>query len=183
MPNYLRFTLCLFILMLNLANPSFACAEQLKKLEQVQKTAFPEADSFVDAKVTLSAEQIKSIASSSGVRVRLNQQAVWQAMANQKKIGWLIVDEVYGKHEFITYSVALNNDGSVKLIEVMDYRETHGGQVQNAAWLQQFVGKMFGAAFKLDEDIKNISGATLSCKHMADGVKRLMAFYKVALVG
>jgi hypothetical protein len=34
------------------------------------------------------------------------------------------VDEVVGKHEFITYAAGLNADGSVKQIEIMDYRET-----------------------------------------------------------
>jgi len=34
---------------------------------------------------------------------------------------------------------------------------------------------------KLDRDIKNISGATLSCRHVADEVKRLLAFYEIAL--
>jgi hypothetical protein len=34
---------------------------------------------------------------------------------------------------------------------------------------------------KLDSDIKNISGATLSCRHITDGVKRLLSFYEIAL--
>ena len=37
------------------------------------------------------------------------------------------------------------------------------------------------AHLKLDEDIQNISGATLSCRHLTDGVKRLLALYDLVL--
>jgi Na+-transporting NADH:ubiquinone oxidoreductase subunit NqrC len=63
----------------------------------------------------------------------------------------------------------------------MDYRETYGGEIRNEKWRNQFVGKTSNSTLKLDKDIKNISGATLSCRHITDGVKRLLAFYDVAL--
>ncbi len=34
---------------------------------------------------------------------------------------------------------------------------------------------------KLTEDIQNISGATLSSKHITDGVRRLLATYELVL--
>ncbi len=48
-------------------------------------------------------------------------------------------------------------------------------------WRAQFVGKTSKSTLKLDRDVKNISGATLSCRHITDGVKRLLAFYEIAL--
>ena len=113
----------------------------------------------------------------SGVRVLHDEQQVWRVSGG----GWFIVDEVVGKHEFITYAVGLNANGSVKQIEVMDYRETYGGEIRNENWRAQFVGKTSQSPLKLDRDIKNISGATLSCRHVTDGVKRLLAFYEIAL--
>jgi hypothetical protein len=66
-----------------------------------------------------------------------DEQQVWRVSGH----GWFIVDEVVGKHEFITYAVGLNANGSVKQIEVMDYRETYGGEIRNENWRAQFVGK------------------------------------------
>ena len=86
-----------------------------------------------------------------------------------------------GKHEFITYAVGLNADGSVKQIEIMDYRETYGGQIRDQKWRAQFVGKNSRSTLKLDSDIKSISGAALSCRHITDGVKPVVAFYEIAL--
>ena len=109
--------------------------------------------------------------------VRAREQRVWRVSGG----GFFIVDEVVGKHEFITYAAGLNADGSLRQIEILDYRESYGYEVRTPAWRRQFVGKRAGDRLKLDDDIKNISGATLSCRHITDGVKRLLAFYELAL--
>jgi Na+-translocating ferredoxin:NAD+ oxidoreductase RnfG subunit len=40
-----------------------------------------------------------------------------------------------------------------------------------------------GSLLKLNGDIKNISGATLSSKHVTDGVKRVLRMYQSSLKG
>jgi hypothetical protein len=145
-------------------------------VEQAQEAIFPGAK-MTSADVTLTDAQAEAIEKASGVRVRNREEKVWKVEGG----GWLIVDEVLGKHEFITYAVGLNADGSVKQIEVMEYRETYGYEIRNASFRAQFVGKTSQAKLKLDDDIANVSGATLSCRHITDGVKRLLAFHDVAL--
>ena len=145
-------------------------------VEQAQQAIFP-GKKLTTAAVKLTSEQRKAIEKDSGIRVRNPEQKVWKVEGG----GWFILDEVLGKHEFITYAVGLNEDGSVKQIEVLDYRETYGGQVRDEKWRAQFTGKKHGAKLKLDEDIQNISGATLSSRHIADGVRRLLAFHELVL--
>jgi Na+-translocating ferredoxin:NAD+ oxidoreductase RnfG subunit len=97
--------------------------------------------------------------------------------------GFFVVDRVVGKHEFITMAVGINANGTVKQIEIMDYRESYGYEVRDAAWRAQFVGKSANSPLQLDADIKNISGATLSSKHVTDGVKRILQKYGSSLKG
>jgi Na+-translocating ferredoxin:NAD+ oxidoreductase RnfG subunit len=123
---------------------------------------------------------MKAIEKDSGVRVRLATQKVWLAQRGETFLGWVIADEVLGKHEFINWALALNPDGGVRHIEILDYRETYGSQIRKDKWRGQFYGKRHGAKLKLDDDVKNISGATLSCRHITDGVKRLLSFYELA---
>jgi Na+-transporting NADH:ubiquinone oxidoreductase subunit NqrC len=151
-------------------------AVQYLSVQQAQEAIFP-GKTLTAAPVKLTAAQRKAIEGASGARVLKDEQQVWRVNGG----GWFIADEVVGKHEFITYAVGLNADGSVKQIEVMDYRETYGGEIRNEKWRAQFAGKTSKSTLKLDNDIKNISGATLSCRHITDGVKRLLAFYEVAL--
>jgi hypothetical protein len=151
-------------------------AVQYLTVEQAQHAIFP-GKSLTAAPVKLAPIKRKAIEKASGVRVLHDEQQLWRVSGG----GWFIVDEVVGKHEFITYAVGLNANGSVKQIEVMDYRETYGGEIRNENWRSQFVGKTSLSPLELDRDIKNICGATLSCRHVTDGVKRLLAFYEIAL--
>jgi Na+-transporting NADH:ubiquinone oxidoreductase subunit C len=153
-----------------------AFAVQYLTVDQAQRAIFP-GKSFTAAPVKLTSAQRQAIQQATGVRVLRDEQQVWRVSGG----GWFILDEVVGKHEFITYAAGLNADGSVRQIEIMDYRETYGGQIRDEKWRAQFVGKTARSTLKLDADIKNISGATLSCRHITDGVKRLLAFYEVAL--
>jgi Na+-transporting NADH:ubiquinone oxidoreductase subunit NqrC len=145
-------------------------------VEQAQAAIFP-GRKLTPAGVSLSREQRKAIEKASDVRVRNPDLKIWKVEGG----GWFLLDEVIGKHEFITYAVGLTGDGAVKQIEVLDYRETYGGQVRDEKWRAQFTGKKHGAKLKLDDDIRNISGATLSSRHIADGVRRLLATYELVL--
>lgn len=159
--------------------PAFAV--QYLTVEQAQRALFPAATRFVAADITFTPALRQQVEQASKVRVRSDVQPLWRVEAEGKTIGWFFLDEVIGKHEFITYVVALTPAGEVKGIDILDYRETHGSQVKDLKWRQQFVGKKAGAPLKLDEDIQNISGATLSCKNLANGVKRVLATYQAAL--
>jgi Na+-translocating ferredoxin:NAD+ oxidoreductase RnfG subunit len=107
------------------------------------------------------------------------QAGIWRASNG----GYFFVDRVVGKHEYITVAVGINANGTVKQIEIMDYRESYGYEVRDAAWRAQFVGKSVNSPLQLNADIKNISGATLSSKHVTDGVKRILEKYETSLKG
>src|ERR1019366_8909752 len=113
----------------------------------------------------------------SGLRVRSADLRVWRTETND----WLIIDEVLGKHEMITYACGIDAHGNVVGVEIMDYRETYGGEIRNANWRRQFTGKTVTSPLKLDEDIRNVSGAPLSSRHITDGVKRLLVTHEFAL--
>src|SRR5258708_10606444 len=145
-------------------------------VEQAQVAIFPEAK-FTPVPVILTSAQRETIQKTSGVRVRLAEMRAWRVHGG----GWFIVDEVLGKHEFITYAVGLDASGAVCGLEIMDYRESYGQDVRNQQWPAQFNGKTSAAPLQLDNDIKNISGATLSSRHITDGVKRLVTTYDLVL--
>ena len=156
-------------------------AAQYMSLEQAQALIFPNAKEFVAAPVTLTPDQVARIERQSGVSVRSPQQQVWQARADGKLLGWFIVDRVIGKHELITYAAGINLDGSLRQFQILEYREAYGSQIRFPSWRDQFVGKTAADKVELDTDIVNISGATMSCRHVTEGIKRLLVFYQVAL--
>lgn len=145
-------------------------------LEQAQAALLP-GQTLAPVPVRLTPAQIQAIEKASHERVREPEPRVWRA-ANG---GWFYLDRVLGKHELITYAVALDAGGAVTGLEILDYRETYGGAVRTPKWRAQFVGKRHGAPLKLNADIVNLSGATLSCLHVADGVRRVLATHAIAV--
>ena len=144
--------------------------------EQAQEAIFPRTH-FTATPIKLAAEQRKAIEAKCGLRVRSADVRAWRATSG----GWLIVDEVLGKHEMITYACGIGAEGKLVGIEIMDYRETYGGEIRDAQWRRQFTGKTAASPLKLDDDIKNISGATLSARHITDGIKRLLVTHELVL--
>jgi FMN-binding domain len=145
-------------------------------IEQAQTLMF-EGSALTRAARTLSAAQVRAIESDSGVKVASPEVNAWRDQSG----GWFILDQVIGKHEFINYAIALDAMGAVRQLEILDYHESYGAEVHLPAWRRQFVGKRHGAPVQLNSDIKNVSGATLSCGHVTDGVRRLLATYALVL--
>jgi Na+-transporting NADH:ubiquinone oxidoreductase subunit NqrC len=74
-------------------------------------------------------------------------------------------------------------DGKVRQTEILEYREAYGGEVRNARWRTQFMGRQHSDPVRIGRDIQNISGATLSCEHVTDGIRRILATYAIAIAG
>ena len=161
------------------AAPASAFAVDYLTAEQAGKLMFPDADHFTSRELTLDAAQMQKL-DAAGVRARSARWPVKVAQRGETTLGYVVVDEVIGKFELITYAVGITLDGAVKQVEVLSYRESHGHEIRLPAWRKQFVGKTVASPLKLGDDINNISGATLSCSHVTEGVKRIVAVLDLA---
>jgi Na+-translocating ferredoxin:NAD+ oxidoreductase RnfG subunit len=175
-----RFDAALWIPVAAASVPAVAYATQYLTVEQAQRQLFPAAERFAPAALQISSETRARVAAESGVADG-GEPRVWRAVHGDTLLGSFIVDEVIGKHELITYAVAIDPQGIVRGIEILEYRETRGGEVRDPRWRAQFVGKGARDALRLGEDIQNLSGATLSSRHITDGVRRLVVLHRLAL--
>jgi hypothetical protein len=134
---------------------SAAHAVQYLSVPEAQKLAFPSATGFVETQAG----------------------RAWKADAGGRVVGLFVLDHVIGKHLYIDYAVALDPAGRVLRVDILQYRESYGGEVRGASWLAQFVGKSRASPLEFNKDIRNISGATLSSMHITEGIKRVLATY------
>lgn len=162
-----------------LSAPAFA--NEYMSIEQAQQVMFAKATHFNPTFLEFSDAQREQIQTLTEVKQRWKTQQIWQVMQNQQMLGWFMVDKVIGKHEFITYALALNPQGAVISIEILDYRESYGDEVRMAPWRQQFLGAQSANQIRFIKDIANISGATLSCRNVTNGVRRLLTIYELFL--
>ena len=156
--------------------PVGAYAKVYLSVEQAQQTMFGTA-AMTLSPVVLTGSQQDQLHDASSVSLKFDGHRVWKVAGG----GWFVVDEVVGKHETITYAVGIDAAGKVKDIEILEYLESYGYEVADVAWRKQFVGKGADSPLKLGRDIENIGGATLSSKHITDGVKRVLTMYDLVL--
>lgn len=156
--------------------PIVAHAKIYVSIEQAQKMLIPNK-SLIKNPIIITDELQDKMRSASSIRHPFQGDRIWRTTDGS----WFIVDEVVGKHEMITYAVALSPAGVVTGIEILEYVESYGYEVAEAKWRQQFIGKVASDPIKLNQDIQNIGGATLSCKHLTDGVKRVAVLYDLTL--
>jgi Na+-translocating ferredoxin:NAD+ oxidoreductase RnfG subunit len=175
-----RFLRWLLLLSLLFA-ASHSRAERYLTSDEAKKLCFPQADRFEERVHQFTADQKKAIAKQSGSPVRLRGQRYWIAHRGTNLLGLLVADHVLGKHEIIDYAVALAPDGKVLQIEILEYRESHGYEIRGDKWREQFKGKTTKDKLRLHGDIYNISGATISCRNVTEGVKRVLATFELVL--
>lgn len=132
---------------------SAAHAVQYLSVPQAQKQAFPGASNFAVVQT----------------------DRIWRAEGGGRVLGFFIFDRVIGKHLYIDYAVALDTGGRIRQVDILAYRESYGGEIRSPSWLAQFAGKSASSALQVGNDIRNISGATLSSHHVTEGVKRIMS--------
>jgi len=160
---------------LALAVPVLAQAAQFATLDETAQRAFPDATSFRDQAIQAGPDDLRALAALGGAAPRTSSWHARVALNGERVLGIVIVDGVIGKFEVIDYAVAVGIDGHIRSVEILNYRESHGYEIKLPAWRKQFVGKGVDAKLHVGEDIANISGATLSCTHVTDGVRHIVA--------
>jgi Na+-translocating ferredoxin:NAD+ oxidoreductase RnfG subunit len=155
-----------------------AQAERFLTAAEARRLCFPAADRFDEQVIRFTPEQVRAIEKACRLKVRNRGHRLWLAHAGTNLVGVLIADHVLGKHEVIDYAVAVSPDGRVLQIEVLEYRESYGGEIRGVRWRDQFRGKTGAAPLRLNDDIYNISGATISCRQVTEGVRRVLATFE-----
>lgn len=161
------------------SSPAFAA--QYLSIEQARALIFPQAEQFIAAPLNLKPPQSRRVREMTGLPLPSPAFKLWRAESGGRLIGWFFVHQVIGKHEYLTFATGITPEGALKQFEIIEYREMYGFQVREPKWRAQFVGKTVADSVTLGIDIANISNATLSCRHVTEGIKQLLAVHDTAL--
>ena len=88
--------------------------------------------------------------------------------------GYAFVQNTIGKHKPMTYMVGVDARGRVSNVELLVFRESRGSEVRTKRFNVQYEGKTASDPVRLNKDIINISGATMSVRSMTAGIKRVL---------
>jgi len=95
----------------------------------------------------------------------------------QSKTVYLIPDRARSKSEWFTYILYVNEDGSIRDVDVMQYRENYGYQIDYPMFRRQFKGKTSPGKIIFGRTIHNISGATISAWSLTYSVHDLLTLF------
>jgi electron transport complex protein RnfG len=98
-----------------------------------------------------------------------------------KRVGFALLDAEIGLHEPIDFGVQYGLSGAVERVEIRAYREAYGDQVRSERFRKQFVGKTAADPITAGQDIAIVTGASISSRSMAQGVKRDTLVLQAAL--
>lgn len=143
---------------------------------------FPQATSFERTIVSATPELRAQIQTQLGtLRPSLWETAyiIFTAKQRETLLGYGVIVEEIGKHQPITFIVGVRADGKVAEVAIMAYREPYGGEVRYPRFLAQYTGKTLRDPLLPYRDIHNITGATLSCQSIGQGVRKALALVHV----
>jgi len=150
-------------------------------VDQALANAFP-GDVAVERKVVWITEaQAAQVEQRAGSPLPRRVVKAYLGRRGDKVVGYAFVDDVIGKTEPITYMVTITPDATVGRLDLLIFRETHGYEIERASWRDRFRGLRLGPGLRVGREIDKITGATLSCRAITDGVRRLLAIVEVVL--
>jgi hypothetical protein len=150
-------------------------------VDAAQKVIFPDADAFRELLLPLTAQQSQALLARAGPQPPHGMVRIFSATRGGVALGHVFVDEVIGRQSLITYALGIDTTGTLRNVEILSYRESHGSEIRNPAWRGQFAHRNALEQLRFRTDIKNISGATLSSEHVTQGVRWLLALWQSAL--
>jgi Na+-translocating ferredoxin:NAD+ oxidoreductase RnfG subunit len=160
--------------------PQVIAADYLT-VDAAQKGLFSQAERFDEVPLGLNSTQKQTVTGLAGPQPPHRSLRAWKAMRGNDLLGYVFIDEVLGRQDMITYAVGIDHACRLGSLEVISYRESHGGEIRGNAWRNQFDGRQSLEQLRFGTDIKNIAGATLSCEHVTQGVRWITALWQVAL--
>ena len=142
--------------------------------QQVLREFFPQSEKVGFRRVVLAPPQVDALRRRLGYTPPRGEYVIFVATTGGRVDGYALIDEERGQHEAITFAVKLSPEGVVQRQEVMVYREKYGDEIRDSRFRRQFVGKTVKDAVRAGTDVDVVTGATISSRSMAIGVRRAL---------
>ena len=149
-------------------------AEVFLSEDEALKLMFPKSERIRKESIRLTSEKKVQIEERIGWKFPEEVFEVYIGETGAQIDGYALIQNTIGKHKPMTYMVGVDPIGHVLNVELLVFRESRGSEVRTKRFNVQYEGKTVSDPVKLNKDIINISGATMSVRSMTAGVKRVL---------
>jgi len=157
-----------------LTDQETAIADVFMSEEEGVKIMLPKSERIRKDVIALSPEKKTQIEERIGWKFPEQSFDVYIGETGDQVDGYALVQNTIGKHKPMTYMVGIDSKGHVSDVELLIFRESRGSEIRQKRFNAQYEGKTVSDPVRINRDIINISGATMSVRSMSAGVKRVL---------
>jgi len=157
-----------------LTEQEMSLAEVFLTEDEGVKIMLPKSERVRKDRIKLSPEKKTQIEERIGWKFPEEEFEVYIGETGTRVDGYAMVQNTIGKHKPMTYMVGVDGQGSVSDIELLVFRESRGSEIRQKRFNSQYEGKTVLDPVRINKDIINISGATMSVRSMSAGIKRVL---------
>ena len=157
-----------------LTEQEMSMAEVFMTEDEGVKVMLPKSERVRKDVIRLNAEKKTQIEERIGWKFPEEEFEVYVGETGTRVDGYAVVQNTIGKHKPMTYMVGVDGQGSISDIELLVFRESRGSEIRQKRFNSQYEGKTVLDPVRINKDIINISGATMSVRSMSAGIKRVL---------
>ena len=148
--------------------------EEFMTEEEAVKAVLPKSQHVRKELLRLTAEKKDLIEQRIGWKFPEDSFELYIGQTGDKIDGYAMVHHTIGKYKPMTYMVGVDAKGTCTDVELLVFRDAKGSEVRTKRFNSQYDGKTVTDPIRINKDIINISGATMSVRSMSAGVKRVL---------
>ncbi|MEQ1794154.1 MAG: FMN-binding protein [Nitrospira sp.] len=148
--------------------------EEFMSEEEAVKTILPKSQRVHKELIRLTPEKKALIEERIGWKFPEESFDLYIGETGDKIDGYAMIHNTIGKYKHMTYMVGVDPKGTCTDVELLVFRDAKGSEVGKKRFNAQYDGKTVSDPIRINKDIINISGATMSVRSMSAGVKRVL---------
>jgi Na+-translocating ferredoxin:NAD+ oxidoreductase RnfG subunit len=163
-----------------LATP--AQAKVFHSQREALELAFPDADRIETDTKVLSLEQVAAVEKSARSKLDSRIAKFYAAWRGDQVIGYAYIDVHTVRTLPEAFMVVLEPDGTTRSVRVLAFHEPLD-YLPTERWYEQFEARSLADPLRLGRDIHGVAGATLSARAVTSSVRRVLALFRVVVLG
>jgi hypothetical protein len=167
-------------LFMTLMLTSILSAQVFLTKDEALKIYFPSPSAVERKTLFLTDAQVEKIQTQARANVDSKIVTYYVGRHENHLQGYALFDTRTIRTEPATYMVVISPDSSLRAVELLAFYEPED-YLPPTRWLAQFQQKKVLDEVWLKRGVQNIAGATLSAQALTEGVRRILATFRIAI--
>jgi len=149
--------------------------------DEALSIAFPDAASVEKMDIFLNKTQVEKIEALSYSRLDSKIYIFYKFTNGNDTLGYAVINTHLLRTKSETVMYVIDNEGRLINAEILAFFEP-SEYMQSDKWLELFENRNLDKNLRIDRDIPNITGATITTHAFTDSVRKVLAIFQIAVI-